>query len=160
MNLFFFDGKSFFWARISALILFVLMSLSGAAVAAMDFFSLSGNAVVMYDAPSKQATKLYVASLHLPVEAVVDVDGWVKVRDHSGGLAWVEKSVLSSKRYVIVTVELADVYQSAALNANVVYQLEKNVVIELLGITEAGWAKVRHRDGQTGYIKVNQVWGV
>lgn len=156
----FFSEKTSFRYWINILLVMVLALLNGAAIAGMDFFSISKNAVIMYDAPSKQATKMYVASLHLPVEGVVDVDGWVKVRDYSGGLAWVEKTALSNKRYVIVIAQLADVYQSAALDASLAFQLEKNVVVELLGTSATGWVKVRHRDGQTGYIKVNQVWGV
>lgn len=146
------------WIR--TVLLITLIPLSSMASAAMEFFSLAENAVVMYDAPSKQAEKLYVASMYLPVEVVVNVDGWVKVRDASGGLAWVERKALSSKRYVIVIAELADVYQSETLDSNVIFQLEKNVVVEWLASSAMGWVKVRHRDGQIGYVKLSQVWGV
>ncbi|MEK7845316.1 MAG: SH3 domain-containing protein, partial [Pseudomonadota bacterium] len=91
----------------------VLLLLSSYAAAEMEFFSIAENAAVMYDAPSLRADKLYVASLYLPVEIVVNVDGWAKVRDSSGSLAWVEKKALSQQRYVIVTVPLADIYQTA-----------------------------------------------
>jgi SH3-like domain-containing protein len=135
------------------------LSISSYAVAEMEYFSIAENAAVMYDAPSLKADKLYVASLYLPVEAVVNVDGWVKVRDSSGSLAWVEKRMLSQQRYVVVIVPLADVYQSADTNSELIFQAEENIVLELLDSEHRGWVKVRHLSGQVGYVKINQVWG-
>jgi SH3-like domain-containing protein len=129
------------------------------ALAAFDFFSINENAAVMYDAPSLKAGKLYVASLHLPVEAVVKVEGWVKVRDSKGNLAWIEEKFLSDKRYVIVTVPLAEAYQAPNTNSPPVFKAQQDVVMERLEPAVNGWVKVRHRDGQTGYIRTTQVWG-
>jgi SH3-like domain-containing protein len=129
------------------------------ALAAFNFFSINENAAVMYDAPSLKAGKLYVAGLHLPVEAVVKVEGWVKVRDSKGNLAWVEEKVLSEKRYVIVTVPLAEAYQAPNTNSAIVFKAQQDVVLEWLEPPVNGWVKVRHRDGQTGYARTTQVWG-
>lgn len=145
--------------RVNALVASILLFVSGYAAAEMEYFSIAENAVVMYDAPSLRADKLYVASLHLPVEVVVNVEGWAKVRDSTGSLAWVEKNVLSQQRYVIVTVPVADIYQSADVSSTLVFQAEENIVLEWLDSDTKGWARVRHPDGQAGYVKVNQVWG-
>ena len=150
-----------FWLKNSLRVLLttILLYLPGFVAAEMEFFSLAENAVVMYDAPSLRADKLYVAGRYLPVEVVVDVDGWAKVRDSSGSLAWVEKKVLSQQRYVIVIVPLANIHQSAEMNSELVFQAEENIVMEWIDSDVKGWVKVRHFDGQTGYVKVNQVWG-
>lgn len=151
--------SSWLKSRISVLLMSVLLLLSSYAAAEMEFFSIAENAAVMYDAPSLRADKLYVASLYLPVEIVVNVDGWAKVRDSSGSLAWIEKKALSQQRYVIVTVPLADIYQAADMSSELVFQAEENIVMEWLDSDVMGWIKVRHLDGQMGYVKVNQVWG-
>ena len=151
--------SSWLKSRISVLLMSVLLLLSSYAAVEMEFFSIAENAAVMYDAPSLRADKLYVASLYLPVEIVVNVDGWAKVRDSSGSLAWVEKKALSQQRYVIVTVPLADIYQTADMSSELVFQAEENIVMEWLDSDVMGWVKVRHLDGQMGYVKVNQVWG-
>ena len=137
----------------------ILLLYPGYVTADMEFLSIAGNAIVMYDAPSLQADKLFVAGRHLPVEVVVNVDGWAKVRDSSGSLAWIQKKDLSQQRYVIVTVPLADVHQSADVKSELIFQVEENIVMEWMQSDIQGWVKVRHRDGQVGYIKVNQVWG-
>ncbi|SCY78271.1 SH3 domain-containing protein [Nitrosospira sp. Nl5] len=131
----------------------------GYAIAAFEFYSIIDNATVMYDAPSFKADKVYVASRHLPVEAVVKVEGWVKVRDSGGTLAWVEEKALSEKRYVIVTVPQADAYQAANASSTLVFRAQQNVVMEQLEPAANGWVKVRHRDGQIGYVRTQQVWG-
>ena len=127
--------------------------------AGIDFFSIAENATIMFDAPSVKSGKLFVASANLPVEAVVNVEDWVKVRDSSGSLAWVEKTALSKQRFVIVTVPMADIYQMADESAELVFQAQENVVMEWLNADIPGWVRVRHRDGQSGYVKANQVWG-
>lgn len=150
-----------YWSksRIRTLLVSMLLLLPEYAVAEMEFFSIAENAVVMYDAPSLRADKLFVADRYLPVEVVVDVEGWAKVRDSSGSLAWVEKKALSQQRYVVVTVPLADVHKSADMNSELLFQAMENIVMEWLDSDVTGWVKVRHSDGQVGYVKVNQVWG-
>jgi SH3-like domain-containing protein len=93
------------------------------------------------------------------VEAIVKVEGWVKVRDSGGGLAWVEEKALSNKRYVIVTATQVGAYQSADTGSALIFEALQNVVMEWLEPAMNGWVKVRHRDGQTGYVRTHQVWG-
>ena len=127
---------------------------------AADFRSIADNAAVLYDAPSAKAKKLYILGRNYPVEVVVVVEGWVKIRDAGGELAWVESRSLSERRSVMVKVALADVRQGADDKASLVFQAEQNVLLDLVELTGTGWARVAHRDGQSGYIKVNLVWGV
>ena len=145
---------------IKLLVLLLLLALNSRTFAGIEFLSIADQAAVMYNAPSVKAEKLYVASRYLPVEAVVNVEGWVKVLDSTGRLAWVEKKVLSNKRYVIVTVPQADVYQAASINSDLVFQAQESVVLEWLDMNNEGWVRIRHRDGQIGYVRVSQVWGI
>jgi SH3 domain protein len=126
---------------------------------ATDYVSVADSAAVLYDAPSLNAKKIFVVSRYLPLEQVVNLDKWVKVRDSSGGLAWIEKRALSNKRFVVVTVALAVIRQSPEEKAAVVAQVKQQVALERLENTGTGWLKVRHLDGATGYIKSIEVWG-
>jgi SH3-like domain-containing protein len=130
-----------------------------APVAAAEFRSIAESGTLMYDAPSIKAKKLFVASRGYPVEIVVDVDAWAKVRDQAGDLSWVEKKALSDKRTVVVTAPFADVRQSASDSSPLVLQAQQGVALELAEPQAGGWLKVRHADGQTGFVKINQIWG-
>ena len=145
--------------QIRAVLLVVLLNFHAHAVAALEYLSIADNAVIMYNAPSIKADKLYVVSRYLPVEAVVKVEGWVKIRDSSGTLSWVEKKAVSDKRFVIIIEQQAQVYQAADINSTLLFQAQKDVVLEWLETSPNGWVKVLHRDGQSGYVKTTQIWG-
>jgi len=125
---------------------------------AFDFVSVAEPAI-LYDANSLKAKKLFVATRYLPLEQVVALANWVKVRDSSGKMYWIEKQRLSSKRYVMVTVPLTIVRNSPADNAEVEFKATQRIGLEWLGNTGTGWVKVRHEDGSTGYLKADDVWG-
>ena len=128
--------------------------------AAGEFRSIADNGTLMYDAPSVRAKKLFVASRYYPVEVVINIDAWVKVRDQSGDLTWVEKKALSDKRTVVVTAAFADVRQAPNDQAPLVFQAQQGVALDLAEPQAGAWAKVRHAEGQVGYLKIAQVWGL
>ncbi len=138
----------------------MLMSLAPAGVWAAEFRSFGENAAVLYDAPSAKSTKLYVIGRSYPVEVVVVVEGWTKIRDAGGELAWIETKSLSGRRTVMVKTRLADIRQAADDKAPLAFQAEHSVLLDLNELTGSGWARVTHRDGQSGYIRLNQVWGI
>ncbi|HVS25974.1 MAG TPA: SH3 domain-containing protein [Burkholderiales bacterium] len=126
---------------------------------AAEFRSVVENVAVLYDAPSLKARQLYLLGRDYPLEVVVKLENWIKVRDATGELAWVEKKYLSEKRTVLVTAQLADIRQAPEDNSPPVFQAEQSVLLELLEFSAPGWIRVRHRDGQTGYVRISQVWG-
>lgn len=126
---------------------------------ALDYRSVGEPRIVLYDAPSAKGKKLFIATQYYPVEVIVDLGEWVKVRDKSGGLAWVESRQLASRR-TVVALERIDVREAADAASPVVFRVERDVALELVEAGKSGWAKVRHADGATGYILANQVWGL
>lgn len=138
----------------------VVLALAALPVDGAEFRSVAENAAVLYDAPSAKAKKRYILGRGYPVEVVVVVEGWTKVRDAGGELAWIETRSLSERRSVMVKTTLADVRTAAEDKAPLAFQAEQNVLLDLNELTGTGWARVTHRDGQTGYIKVSVVWGV
>jgi SH3-like domain-containing protein len=125
-----------------------------------EFRSIGEIAAPMYDAPSIKANKLFLASRFYPVEVIVQVDNWTKVRDAAGDLSWVEKKSLSETRTVVIVAALSDVRQRADDGAPLVFQARRGVALEIVELGAGPWIRVRHRDGQTGYVRANQVWGL
>ena len=142
-----------------ALAVSILLALAGPAAAA-EFRSIADSGTLMYDAPSVRAKKLFVASRLYPVEIVINIDTWAKVRDHAGDLVWVEKKALSDRRTVIVTAAVAEARQTASDQAVLVFQAQKGVALDIAEPPAGGWIRVRHADGATGYVRVTQVWGI
>lgn len=142
-------------------VLLATFALSGAAQAGSPEFKAIGAApVIMYDAPSIKGGKLYVAPRGMPVEVVLGYGSWSKVRDVAGDLSWVESKDLVARRNVVVKAVNAKVRASADEGAALIFSADKYVLLEMAEPVSAGWVKVKHRDGQIGYVRVNEVWGI
>ena len=120
----------------------------------------TGRIALLYDAPSTSADKVAIAGSGLPLEIVVDTDAWVKVRDHSGRLAWIEKSALGGARTVMVRGDASVVRQQPRADAEVVFRASRGVLLELNGDASAqGWLPVKHANGLAGWLPIHEAWG-
>jgi SH3-like domain-containing protein len=128
--------------------------------AAAEFRSVGETAAVLYDAASLKTKKLHVLGSKYPVEIIVTVEGWSKVRDANGELSWIETRNLTTHRTVMVKAKIGEVRQSPDDKAPLVFQTEHDVLLDLVELTGSGWARVAHNDGQGGYIKLGALWGV
>ncbi len=154
-------------APIACFVVAVTALAAAGPIGATDFRSTAEAATVLYDAPSTKAKPLFVLSRETPLEVIVLVEGWSKVRDAGGTIGWVERKALADKRTLVVRVPLAEIRASPDDKAPLVFQAEHNVLLEMAeqaasAATTAtpGWVKVRHRDGQTGYVRITQVFGL
>lgn len=145
--------------RLLRLSLMAMLAGAAASAQALDYRSIAAPSI-LYDSPSTKGKPLYIINAGTPVESVVAMEGWAKVRDMQGTLAWVESKQLSTQRTVQVRVDRVQVLAQANDKAAQVFEAERDVVLELLESTGNGWVKVRHRDGQSGYVKTLQVWGL
>lgn len=134
--------------------------LLAAQVQALEFRSVAAGKAVLYDAPSTEAKKLYLISSGYPVEIIVNLGEWIKIRDHFGTLSWVQSKQLSAKRTALIVGEQAELKQADEDNAPLVATLEKDVVVDVVAApAKSGWIKVKHRDGLTGFVHSTAVWG-
>ena len=146
--------------KTSALITACLLALMPAMALALDFRSVAVPKAVLFDAPSSAAKKVLLLNQHYPVEVVVNLGEWLKVRDAEGSLNWVEAKQLSNKRTVLVKQNQAEIKQSADANAKVLATVDKEVLLELVDAKpNNGWLKVKHRDGLVGYLPIGAAWG-
>ncbi len=138
----------------------LLAALVAAPVWALDYRSVEAPAAILYDTPSNKGKKLYIVRQTMPLEVVVRLEGWFKVRDAEGTLAWIESKAVSEKRHVVVTAPRAVIRKEAKDDAVVAFEADKWVALELVEAGPSGWVHVRHRDGASGFVKATQVWGL
>ena len=142
------------------LALAAILAAAPLAAGGAEFRALGDRPAVLYDAPSVKADRLFIASRHYPFEVLVKLDQWTKVRDANGEVAWVENKALGDRRTVVVTVPLADVRAAPNPQSPLVFEAYKQVLLEIVEAPAEGWVRVRHRDGQLGYIRLAHVWGI
>ncbi|HEY8102184.1 MAG TPA: SH3 domain-containing protein, partial [Burkholderiaceae bacterium] len=67
---------------------------------------------------------------------------------------------LTAKRTVVVNTPAAKIHAAADEASPVIFTTDKGVVLDISEPVASGWIKVKHSDGQIGFIKVTDVWGV
>lgn len=135
------------------------LALLANAAQALEFRSAASHGVVLFDAPDNQARKVFVLSRGTPLEIMAEQGNWSRVRDQGGSLAWIRKQDLSGQRTVQV-IKPASVYREADTKSPVLFRTSPALILNLLENTKTGWIKVKHRDGETGYIRIEDVWGL
>ena len=128
-----------------------------------DFRQTADNATIGYEGPSGKATRQVLYSRGTPVEVVVSIEGWVKVRDVTGALIWLERKALAERSNVQVKATVADVQAAPDAASPVVFRAEQGVLLQLVmpqPPNAGAWAQVRHRDGQVGYVRLEAVFGL
>jgi SH3-like domain-containing protein len=158
------------------------LSFGGSAVAA-SFTAVGDRAAILYDAPSQRAEKQFVVARHYPLEVLVRLEQWTKVRDVAGDVGWIENRALVARRFVVVTAMQADIRSAAADTAPLVFTAQRQVILEwqdsaiatpavtspvgtpptpggtVVAAATPEWIRVQHRDGQVGFVRSSQVWG-
>ena len=143
----------------STILLAAALTLSAGFAHAIDFRSVAVPSI-LFDTPSDKGKPLFIIAPGTPVEVVVVLEGWVKVRDAGGALTWIKSDALKTQRTLLITTPNAVIRQRPEEAAPAAFEVVKDVVLELVGSPAAGWAQVRHADGAAGYVRVTEVWGL
>ena len=104
----------------SALRLLALTLSLAAATATAAEFVVTSEAAVLYDAPSVKGKPLFVVGRDYPLEVVVSLDAWLKVRDAGGTVAWVERKAVADRRMLVVRTPVAEILANPDAAAPVV----------------------------------------
>ena len=125
---------------------------------ALDFVS-TDRAAILYDAPASQANKVAVVSAGYPLEVLVRLQDWVKVRDATGAIEWIAADALGPQATVMVNVPQATIYAQPSAGSQPLFQANQGVAFPLQG-QSAGWAQVRLPNGASGYLPLAALWGL
>jgi SH3-like domain-containing protein len=136
-----------------------LLTLLGSHAVAADFRSTVEAATVWYDAPSSKSKQLYVVSRGYPVEVLVSLEGWTKVRDAAGSIGWVEARTLAAKRMLVVKPKMVEVRSAPDDAASVAFRVGQNVLLEWMETLPNGWTRVRHGEAGLGFVRTGEVFG-
>jgi len=129
-------------------------------VIASDFKTVGTAAAILYETPSAKGNKLYRAPPGMPLQVMIAYGEWVKVRDMNGDVAWTPARGLAAQRNVLVRTPGGRVHAGPDDTSTVLMTADKGVLLELVDPHAIVWARVRHRDGVVGYIKVSDIWGL
>lgn len=94
----------------------------------------------------------------LPVEVIREFDIWRQIRTMNGDEGWVNKTMLSGKRAVIITGQTQTVFKKSQDGSRPVVKLEPGVIAQLE--TCQDMRCLVHVAGYEGWIDRAALWGV
>lgn len=147
------------WSSAVRLATFLVGALIACASGASQFRTVGAEPAVLYDAPSAKSKRMFVLGPGYPVQVLVAVEGWTKVRDAGGTIGWVDAKSLTTRRNVVVRANVAEVRAAADAGARVSYRVARGVMLEWVETMPGGWVRVRHADAGPGFAQAADLWG-
>jgi SH3 domain protein len=127
-----------------------------------DFISVKVKQAVLFEGPSKTTEKMYIVTEGYPLEVLVSLKDWKKVKDHNGKISWIESKNIHNERTVLITKDDAVIFNQANERSHKLANVDKFVVLKLNSpILIGNWAQVKTQiEGLIGFINSAEVWGL
>ena len=124
------------------------------------FVSLRASEANMRTGPGEQyPIKWTYRRPGLPLEVTKEYHHWRRVRDWQGTEGWMHSSMLTGKRWIIVTGETRTLRAKPDAGSSALARIEGKVIGQLLDCPKGDWCQVRI-DDLKGWIRRGEVWGV
>jgi SH3-like domain-containing protein len=123
------------------------------------FESLRSDKVNMRSGPGGQYPIEWVLTRKdMPVEILLSVDHWRRIRDWQGTLGWVQEKMVWSRREVMITGNIRALHQSPDPASPLVARAEPGVIGKLVECRDA-WCEIEAGD-YSGWVRRGDVFGV
>lgn len=136
---------------------FLCALLAASPVFSQERLSVTATTANIRTGPGTSYDKAWQAEKNYPVVVVEKKDGWVKFKDYEGDEGWIYGALVSATPTVIVKKTRVNVRSGPGTNHPVVFEAEKGVPFEALK-RDGDWVRIRHADGDTGWIYSTLVW--
>lgn len=140
------------------LIFTILLIMLCVGIASAQRLSIAVHGANVRSGPGTDHQILWSVGKYYPVDTMKRSGNWYKIRDFEGDMGWIHRSLLKKIPAVIVKRTIVNVRKGPGTNFRVVFQAKKGVSFRLLK-RKGKWFKVRHEDGDVGWIHRNLVWG-
>jgi len=127
-----------------------------------DFISVKAKQAVLFEGPSNTTEKMFIVTEGYPLEVLVSLKDWKKVKDHNGKISWIESKYTHHERTVLILKDNAVIFNQANDKSHKLANVDKFVVLKLNSSMLFGsWAQVKTQiEGLIGFINSKEVWGL
>jgi SH3-like domain-containing protein len=141
-----------------ALFYTVLVFALSVGTASAERLSVWVNKANVRSGPGKKYEVLWSVGKYFPVDIVKTSGDWRQIRDYEGDVGWIHHSLLKEIPAVIVKGSLVNVREGPGTDAKVLFQAESGVSFRVEEKKDK-WLRVKHADGDTGWVHESLVWG-
>ncbi len=125
------------------------------------FVSIRSGEAYARTGPGKQYPIRYVYQRkNLPVEIVLEYEGWRKIRDQKGEESWVHNSLLSGKRTGLIKSKVnVKIMRAPESDSKTMAEIESGAIVEIEECLKGNWCKI-NAAGYKGWIMRKNLWGI
>lgn len=138
-------------------LLLAALFVSFEAQAADDRLSVGVRAANVRTCPGDACEVAWQVELYHPFLIMERRAGWCRVKDFSGDTGWVSRTLLTPQRAVAVIRDNVVARLSPEAGSRVLFRSERGVAYKELD-RKGQWVKVRHCEGETGWIHQSLLW--
>ena len=135
-----------------------LLGAASAAQAASRLLAVTSKEANFRSGPSTKSDILFTMGRYYPVKVLQKKGNWYRVEDFENYRAWVHRSLLGRVKAVVVKAEIANIRDQPSTRGQIVLKAKRYVPFKVLG-RQKDWLKVRHDDGEVGWMHRSLVWG-
>lgn len=138
-------------------VLSVVVALSS--VARAEMMSVNVPVANFRAGPSTSDPVEFTATRYYPVKILEREDGWCKIKDFEGDLAWVADRLLAKVKTVVIKVSRGNIREKPTISAEVAFQAERGEVFKVID-REGRWLHVVGVEGDKGWVREDLAWGM
>jgi SH3-like domain-containing protein len=124
------------------------------------FASLRSNETNVRAGPSQNYPIKFTFKLRgIPIRVISEYDNWLEIEDYEGETGWLNKSLITKKRTLMVVSnsEYVNFYKKPNSKSKILYHIENNVVLDLIKCSN-DWCNAKAK-GKSGWIEKSEIFG-
>ena len=127
-----------------------------------EFIAVKSKKTILYQGPSDTTSKEFIVTESYPLQVLVKLKDWVKVKDHVGRMSWVKVQDTSIERTIMTLKPNVIVFYKASFSSVKLADVGQNVALKLLSTVQTdGWIEVKTlTQNIEGFIRAQDVWGI
>lgn len=107
--------------------------------------------------PNTQSDTLWQVEKYHPLQVIEKKGKWYRFKDFEGDTGWIHSSLVDKTPTVIVRVRRANIRTGPGTQHDLAFDADKGTPFKVLE-TKGRWKKIRHADGDEGWIFNSLVW--
>ncbi|MEY3028000.1 MAG: hypothetical protein RIQ77_83, partial [Pseudomonadota bacterium] len=126
-----------------------------------EYLSVGVDQAFLHEAPSDSTKKTFIVTKGYPLEVLVSLKEWKKVKDHQGAINWIASNQLSSKKMVLNFKANNLIHLEPNDSSPTLAFVSENVVLEIVDNKRIdNWIKVYSKSTEVeGFISIENLWG-
>ncbi len=142
---------------IKYMIPWVAMLVMAAPALALERMAVKSSTANLRSGPGTKYEVLWQVEKFHPLLIIEKKGVWYKIKDFEGDMAWVHSSLLGKINGVITTKAKCNVRSKPNKGGKILFTVERGVPFKVLK-RNGNWIRIKHADGEIGWIYNSLVW--